>query len=241
MGSDAEDQIGLGESLQHAQRGAFFDWFHLQAAEENAELEQGRRSIQGLTWSRFRPAGESFARLVELELGLGLDNRIERASLGVDRAFIAPPAIQPYARDITKSFLNWILPVPALRELKPEIDSISQFCDGESRVLIVHDSVVPHPTRPPNPGAAADIFMGCAERWAGQIEDTRVVFEKYSGACASGRFVQWGVFTLHDAGEGRGRLVAHYGFWARLKAVAAHGLRALRHHSRGSALAIGSR
>lgn len=186
MGSDTEDQIGLGESVQHAQQGAFFDWFHLQAAEENAELEQGRLSIQGLTWSRFRPAGESFARLVELELGLGLDNRIEGASLGVERAFIARPAIRPYARDITKSFLNWILPVPAFRALKPEIDSISQFCDGESRVLIVHDSVVPHPTQPPCPGGGADIFIGRAERWAGLIEHTRVVFENLAGPMLRG-------------------------------------------------------
>jgi hypothetical protein len=205
MGSDVEDQIGLGESLQHPQRKAFFDWFHLQAAAADAGLEQDRRSIQGVTWSRFRPAGESFGRLVELELGLGLDNRIERASLGVERAFIAPPAIRPYARDITKSFLNWILPVPAFRALKPEIDSISQFCDGESRVLIVHDSVVPHPTRPPSPGAAADIFMGRAERWAGQTEDTRIVFENLPGPMLPGVASNGASLRCMTPGKGKDR------------------------------------
>ena len=119
---------GLGQSLAAARQDAFFSWFHL---EPDPALPEG----VGAGWRWFRPSGESFHKLVQLALRVDGADNIEAAILGVDRAFIDPPSLRPFARDIVRSFLIWGLPEKARAPLRARIDEIGQFADGESRVI----------------------------------------------------------------------------------------------------------
>ena len=92
----------------------------------------------------------------------------------------ADARIRPFARDIAKSFLGWILPADARNALASEIEAISQFCDGESVVIARPDA----PSAPGQRGSRiaggmADVFIGNAangERIAGR---TQIVFANY--------------------------------------------------------------
>lgn len=175
-----DQRAGLGESVGDAQASGFFRWFHLADADEVAAIDVNAHEIAGRTWRRFRPSGPSFHDLVELAVGVDGVERISAACLGIDRAFIADSRIRPFARDIAKSFLNWILPADASIALAPEIDAISQFCDGES-VVIARSSARPI-SRPKwgnqlTSGDMAEVFIGNAARAEQTIHQTRIVFE----------------------------------------------------------------
>ena len=170
---------GLGTTMAEAQASSFFSWFHLTAVDDGAPSDDPAQEIAGRTWHRFRPSGPSFQPLVELAVAVGGDERISAACLGIDRAFIANARIRPFARDIAKSFLNWILPEEACIALAAEIDAISQFCDGES--VVITRSATPAATLKgqarSGSGDMADVFIGNSARAEQSIGPTRILFE----------------------------------------------------------------
>jgi hypothetical protein len=169
----------LGASLEEARTSDFFQWFHLAEVREGAAIDHGAQQIAGETWHRFRPSGASFHEVVELAVGVDGDERICTACLGIDRAFISDARIRPFARDIAKSFLSWILPADANNALAAEIDAISQFCDGES-VVIARAAAVPAPGQPRMSrlaGGMADVFIGNAAHAEQTIGPIRISFE----------------------------------------------------------------
>jgi hypothetical protein len=187
MSSEAK-WAGMGGSLEEARTSDFFRWFHLADVGEPAVIDNGAQQAVRGTWHRFRPSGPSFHQLVELAVGVGADKQIHTAWLGLDRAFIADSRIRPFARDIAKSFLNWILPADACNALASQIDAISQFCDGES-VVIRHVSAMPAlgPERPRVAGGdLADVFIGNAAHAQQTIGRTRIVFENRIESFAQG-------------------------------------------------------
>lgn len=165
---------GLGETLAQAQESGFFRWFHLTSV-DNADPVNAGTSEADQAWCRFRPSGPRFHHLVELALRLDGEDKITAACLGIDRAFISAARIRPFARDITKSYLLWILPADACTALAPEIDSISQFCDGES-VVIAHVSWFKQ-WRGHSRGHLAEVFMGTAASANRRVNKTRIAFE----------------------------------------------------------------
>ena len=178
--SEEAPQSGLNETLAQAQQGGFFRWFHLSQVDESDHVDRIGYPMESTRCHRFRPSGPSFHHLVELELDVDGDSRIEVACLGIDRAFIEKVSIRPFARDIVKSFLTWILPPAAADILGPEIKRIGEFCDGESTV-IVHASSVKPSWRPwwskRSDDSAADAFMGISARAVRTIGKNRIVFE----------------------------------------------------------------
>jgi hypothetical protein len=177
--TDEAPRAGLGETIAQAQTAGFFLWFHLAEVDEVDAIQANGREATGPVLHRFRPSGPRFHHLVELALGLDGDGQINAACLGIDRAFIAAARIRPFARDIAKSYLHWILPDDAAAALAPEIDIIGQFCDGES-VVIVHSSAIRRSWLTwwgKRGGDMANVFMGKAARAERQFGRTRIVFE----------------------------------------------------------------
>jgi len=173
-------RAGLGGTIAEAQAGGFFGWFHLAAVDDLAAIDDQAQEFAGLTWHRFRPSGSSFNSLVELAVGVDGDERISAACLGIDRSFIANARIRPFARDIAKSFLNWILPEDACIALAAEIDAISQFCDGESVVITRSSADSTSRSKFDKPragGGMADVFIGISARAEQTIGTTRIVSE----------------------------------------------------------------
>jgi hypothetical protein len=101
----------LGRKLKDSIDHDFFRWFHL------ARYEAPRDLADGATWHGFRPEGAKFRELVTVNLETDGTGRIADAKLCLDRAFIEHPKDGAFARDITASFLRWILPEAALSEL----------------------------------------------------------------------------------------------------------------------------
>jgi hypothetical protein len=175
--SEDSPPCGLGDRLADAQQGGFFSWFCLSAI--GADEPAAEAAIDPAhNWQRFRPSGPRFHHLVELAVGLDESARISAASLGIARSFIEMPAIRPFARDIAKSFLNWMLPAETAAALRQEIELIGTFADGES-VVITHADV-------PRPGwlhrvmgrsHEAAVFMGRVKRSKRRVGGTRIVFE----------------------------------------------------------------
>ena len=163
---------GLGHSLAAARQDAFFTWFHLEpdpALLENAGM--------GCRW--FRPSGESFHALVQLAVRVDEADNIESAILGVDRAFIEPASLRPFARDIVRSFLIWGLPEEARAPMQDRIDEIGQFADGESR--FIQSTSAPRWSRRdrPEPASESDwakAFLGHVERGEGLAGRFHVTF-----------------------------------------------------------------
>jgi hypothetical protein len=93
----------LGRALTQAVDHEFFRWFHL------VRYEPPRGLADGATWHGFRPDGEKFRELVTVNLETDRAGVIADAKLCLDRAFIEHPKDGPFARDITTSFLRWIL------------------------------------------------------------------------------------------------------------------------------------
>ena len=176
--NDKAPRAGLGETLAQARTGGFFLWFHLTEVDDVAAIHAGGRD-DGMAWHRFRPSGERFRPLVELALGIDDQGRIAASCLGVDRGFIGSPASRPFARDIVKSYLQWILPADAAAALDTETDAIGQFCDGESVVIVRQSAVRPSlfDARGAGDGGIADVFMGQAAVAECQVGRTRIAFE----------------------------------------------------------------
>jgi hypothetical protein len=101
----------LGRSLSKAVDHEFFRWFHL------VRYEAPRDLSDGATWHGFRPDGEKFRDLVTVNLETDRSGCIADAKLCLDRAFIEHAKDGPFARDITASFLRWILPETVQREV----------------------------------------------------------------------------------------------------------------------------
>lgn len=151
---------GLGQTLSTARQNSFFTWFHL-------EPDPALPEKAGAGWRWFQPSGESFHNLVQLALRVDEADNIETAILGVDRAFIEPPSLRPFARDIVRSFLIWGLPEKARAPFQARIDEIGQFADGESRVIqsvSAPDGSRRDPTDASTGSDWANAFLGRADR-----------------------------------------------------------------------------
>jgi hypothetical protein len=101
----------LGRALSKAVNDEFFRWFHL------VRYEAARELADGATWHGFRPDGEKFRELVTVNLETDRAGCIADAKLCLDRAFIEHPKDGPFARDITATFLRWVLPEAPVRSI----------------------------------------------------------------------------------------------------------------------------
>ena len=189
-------RCGLGDRLSHAQQSGFFRWFCLRAVgadEPPLSVEADLVRVD----QRFRPSGPRFHRLVELAVALDESDCIRAASLSIARSFIERPALRPFARDIAKSFLNWVLPTEAEVALRRQIALIGAFADGPS-VVIAHPDA-PRPDwlcRLLGRGNEAAVFMGRRTRIKRRVSGTRIAFEnrEEAGDCPIGADpeVEWG-------------------------------------------------
>lgn len=175
--SEDPPRCGLGDRLSNAQQSGFFSWFCLCAVGTDEPPLSGQvdRLCSG---QRFRPSGPRFHHFVELTVALDESTCITVASLRIARSFIDKPAIRPFARDIAKSFLNWVLPTEAQVALRRQIALIGAFADGES-VVIAHPGA-PRPNwlyRLLGRGNEAAVFMGRRTRSKRQVSGTRIAFE----------------------------------------------------------------
>jgi hypothetical protein len=100
----------LGRALSKAVNDEFFRWFHL------VRYEAARELADGATWHGFRPDEEMFREFVTVNLETDRAGCIADAKLCLDRAFIEHPKEGPFAREITASFLRWVLPETAQKE-----------------------------------------------------------------------------------------------------------------------------
>jgi hypothetical protein len=212
--SEDPPRCGLGDRLSHAQQDGFFSWFCLCAVGAD-EPPLGGQVDRVCTGQRFRPSGPRFHHLVELAVALDESTCIKAASLSIARSLIEQPAIRPFARDITKSFLGWVLPIEAQVALRRQIALIGAFADGESVVIA-------HPDAPRlgrlhrllGRGNEAAVFMGRRTRSKRRIGRTRIVLENRDGTreCAIG---------AGPVGEGSSTATARRARWLLLRASAA--------------------
>jgi hypothetical protein len=93
----------IGSELKRALDQEFFRWFKLERYEPVQALADGR------AWHGFRPAGDKFRPLVTVNLETDVAERIIDAKLCLDRAFVEHAKDGAFARDITASFLRWVL------------------------------------------------------------------------------------------------------------------------------------
>ena len=125
------------------QESDFFAWFHLEA--------DGAPTVDGDDLShRFRPAGDSFAALVAIEVVTDAIDGMRSARLSLDRSFVNGHE-NAFARDITKSFLAWILDEAARERAQPLIARIADLSKANGAVITAE-------TPPPPADDASDAY-----------------------------------------------------------------------------------
>lgn len=128
-------------------QGDFFDWFHL-------ELFDGDPKSTG----SYRPSGAAFRDLVNLHLTGNAINQLQEAKLCMDRAFIADRKNGAFARDITRSFLNWALPAGDRAKIAGLVEEIGNM--AATGAPVIRHASVPDPILPVRPSAGYRVFLG---------------------------------------------------------------------------------
>jgi hypothetical protein len=130
---------GPGRTLALERKGHFFSWFQLDPVGEPAPASSGRN------WHCFRPNGEAFRTLVELDVLIDAAGRILEQRLGLDRAFVDHPRNGIFARDLAKSYLQWGLSGPLDAPARTLIDNIANPAAAGVPVLIRARAMPPAP------------------------------------------------------------------------------------------------
>jgi hypothetical protein len=139
----------LGRALTQAVDHEFFRWFHLMRYEAPRDL------ADGATWHGFRPDGERFRDLVTVNLETDRDACIADAKLCLDRAFIEHPKDGRFAQDIAASFLRWILPEAAQKEIGGFLQELGDFGPN-----VIRFKGAPAPVPPAQPTALQRVYRG---------------------------------------------------------------------------------
>jgi hypothetical protein len=139
----------LGRKLTQAVDHEFFRWFHL------VRYEAPRDLADGATWHGFRPDGAKFRDLVTVNLETDSAGRIADAKLCLDRAFIEHPKDGAFARDITVSYLRWILPEAALAGFDGFLKEL-----GDLGPNVIRFKGAPAPVPATEPSALYRIYLG---------------------------------------------------------------------------------
>jgi hypothetical protein len=126
-------------TLDQERKGHFFSWFQLDPAGDPAPASSGR------TWHCFRPNGEAFRALVEVDVLIDASGRILESRLGLDRAFADHPRHGVFARDLAKSYLQWGLSGPLDAQARALIDNIAHPAAAGVPVLMHARAVPPAP------------------------------------------------------------------------------------------------
>jgi hypothetical protein len=127
----------------------FFRWFHL------VRYEAPRGLADGATWHGFRPDGERFRALVTVNLETDRSGCIVDAKLCLDRAFVEHAKDGAFARDITTSFLRWVLPEAAQKEIGGFLQELG---DLGPNVIRFKGAPAPVPAAPPS--ALYRVYLG---------------------------------------------------------------------------------
>lgn len=139
----------LGRALTRAVDHEFFRWFHL------VRYEAPRGLADGATWHGFRPEGARFRDLVTVNLETDRVGIIADAKLCLDRAFIEHAKDGPFARDITASFLRWVLPEPVQNDLGDFLQEL-----GDLGPNVIRFKGAPTPIPPAQPSALHRVYLG---------------------------------------------------------------------------------
>jgi hypothetical protein len=139
----------LGRKLTDSINHEFFRWFHL------VRYEAPRDLADGATWHGFRPEGAKFRALVTVNLETDRAGCIADAKLCLDRAFIEHAKDAPFARDITTSYLRWILPEAAQREVGGFLQEL-----GDLGPNVIRFKGAPTPVAKTEPGPLHRVYLG---------------------------------------------------------------------------------
>jgi hypothetical protein len=139
----------LGRALTQAVDHEFFRWFHL------VRYEAPRGLADGATWHGFRPDGEKFRAWATVNLETDCAGVIADAKLCLDRAFIEHAKDGAFARDITTSFLRWILPEAAQKAVGGFLLEL-----GDLGPNVVRFKGTPMPVPAAGPSALYRAFLG---------------------------------------------------------------------------------
>jgi hypothetical protein len=126
-------------TLEAERKRHFFSWFHFDPVGDPAPASSGR------AWHCFRPNGEAFRAVVELDVLIDASGRILETRLGLDRAFVDHPRDRLFARDLAKSYLEWGLAEPASPEARILIENIGNLAAAGAPLLIHAKAVPPTP------------------------------------------------------------------------------------------------
>jgi len=138
----------IGSKLTQALDQEFFRWFSLE------RYEPSRTLADGSSWHGFRPSGETFKTLVTVNLETAGD-RITDATLCLDRAFVEHPKDGAFARDITASFLRWVLSANQQAAIAGFLGEL-----GDLGPNVIRLARTPPPPPPQSPGPLYRVFIG---------------------------------------------------------------------------------
>lgn len=175
--------------LSTEQKSGFFQWFHL--TESCPPVTAGN----GQTWHCFRPSGDKFHALVELDVLTDVRGGILASQLGLDRAFI-DGGNAPFARDIAKSYLGWALPDTAtdFTGLVRNIADLSQA--GGTTIILRRDDGA----QPPGPDITGgyEVFIGVAPSVSVTRQGTALTMTNVPGIFPKQQIFMAGPGTPHD-------------------------------------------
>jgi hypothetical protein len=175
-------------TLEAERKEHFFSWFHFDPLGDPAPASSGR------AWHCFRPNGEAFRSMVELDVLIDRSGRILESRLGLDRSFADHPRNGIFARDLVKSYLQWGLTDPAHPEARPLIENIANPA-AAGAPLLIHARAMP-----PAPG---EDTTGGYLVYLGRRRSTEAILgnSKLTIANLSGPFPDREIFAAPDRSE----------------------------------------
>lgn len=157
----------LGKTLADATATHFFTWFNLEVSEPP----------RGAT-TRFRPNGDKFRDLVEVEAHVDGGGRIDRIDVVLRRSFIEDRRDGMFAADIAKSFLQAALPPEHLRPMQHLVDTIAY--GGKYDVPILAAATGGRPPEIRRDSAPYGVWLGWNSHWRRPDEDVALHLENFS-------------------------------------------------------------
>jgi len=139
------DEGFLGRPLAEALQSGFFNWFHLLET-GSAAAAGGGRIIS------YKPSGARFHQLVTLEVTVDAAGTVGRMDLWLLRSFIDNPGDAPFARDITKSFLNDAPPADDAAALATLAGEVEYRLSSSETVIVGPGYRKPELPSEPSPG-----------------------------------------------------------------------------------------
>jgi len=151
-------------------RSELFTFFHI------TEMSRSKSSADGLTRVSLKPGG--FQEFIDLEAGIDEASLLRFMTLIMDRHWVGDVcSVNPFAKDITKTFMLTVVPEEDLPLAKDVIDGIWNLTGASDKVYHLKQQTEVEESYDPQVVLAQRVFLGEKERFEMLMPSSELIIE----------------------------------------------------------------